>query len=361
MRHIHDLLEPGAVAAVSLAELPTPVENIEALSKTLGAEVWVKRDDLSSSIYGGNKVRKLEFLLADAKARGCERVLTIGGIGTNHGLATAIHAKEQGLGCSLILFHQPITPHVKRSLKLYHAYGASMELASSYMDRTRRVMIKRLKARILRRPLYYIPGGGSSPLGTIGFVNAALELAEQIKQGLMPAPKTIFCPLGSCGTMAGLALGLKIAGLDSRLIGVRVTPKIMANRYAVAQLAGKTLLRLKAFGLVGNMQPVMPADLNIMDDYYGSTYGLPTPEAVQAVAKAAQHGLRLETTYTGRAFAGLTDYAAKHPDQGPFLFWHTYNAVDMDKTADDVDLAALSDDFTKLITSTDGGSVESER
>ena len=189
------------------------------MSKHLGGEVWIKRDDKMSPTYGGNKPRKLEFLLGEALDRNYKTLITGGGIGTNHGLATAIFGRQLGFHVILGLFKQPVTAHVRRSLLLYHAYGAEMVFVDSLPRALWRYYIA---DRVRRRDAYFVAPGGSSAAGVLGFVDAGLELAMQVERKEMPFPKAIYLPVGSCGTLAGLMLGLRLAGLKTRVVGVQV-------------------------------------------------------------------------------------------------------------------------------------------
>src|SRR5262249_7915552 len=208
----------GKLARVPLTTLPTRVHRLDRLAHAIGAEqLWVKRDDESGALYGGNKPRKLEFLLGDALADRKTAVLTFGGIGTHHGLATAICARAVGLRAILVLLKQPVTEQVRRCLLLDHAAGAELHYAPTVPLLTA-PGLRVCGRELLRGELpYIIPTGGSSPVGTLGYVNAAFELHEQITRGELPEPAWIFVPMGSGGTVAGLVLGAKLAGLRSRV------------------------------------------------------------------------------------------------------------------------------------------------
>ncbi len=200
-----------------LGTFPTPVQRLDHVGP---ANLWVKRDDLSSPVYGGNKVRKLEFILAQVKQQRKTHVVTLGGIGTNHGLATTIYGRQMGLLCTLVLFPQPVTSLVKQNLRLFNYYGANLIYRPSLI---RAVLTYYLSQRLRHPGAYFLYAGGSNAVGTLGFVNAAFELKEQIDAGAAPKPSVIFCPVGSNGTLAGLTLGARLAGLASTVIGVRVS------------------------------------------------------------------------------------------------------------------------------------------
>src|SRR4030095_13976732 len=208
----------------ALTTLPTPVQPLARLAsrRNLGA-LWIKRDDLTGPLYGGNKPRKLEFLLGAAQQRGRRAVITFGGIGTHHGLATAICARDAGLHAVLVLLPQPVTEHVRHCLLLDQAVGAELHLAGSVAG-VAAVAPRLCASGILRgRPLAIIPTGGSSARGAIGYVNAACELADQVRAGTLPEPDAIFVPLGSGGTAACPVLGCRLAGLRTRVVSVLVT------------------------------------------------------------------------------------------------------------------------------------------
>ncbi len=330
------------------AALPTPVQRNAFLSDRGGAEVWVKRDGLSHDLYGGNKVRKLEFLLAGALKRGSKRVVTTGAIGSNHALATALFAREFGLACRLVLFNQPVTEHVRMSLRLFHYAGAELELAPSYPQLVWRMGRYEAMARLpmVGQRLTVIPGGGSSPLGALGYVNAAFELAEQVRDGLCPIPKAIYVPAGTCGTLAGLIVGFRLMDWPTQVIGVRVVPSFLANPTAIAQLANKTAALMQAFGHDVDWQRLDAAAVTLLDGYIGDGYGDVTTASAEAVELGQKAGLRLETTYTGKTVAALLDAVrdGRHGTE-PVLYWNTYNEQNLSPLAERVPVDALPSAF----------------
>jgi D-cysteine desulfhydrase len=302
-----------------LAEIPTPVQRLAHLGAQIGMPaLYVKRDDLSARTYGGNKVRKLEFLLGRAMACGAERVQTVGAAGSNHALATAIYARQLGLASTLLLYHQPNARYVARNLLMGRRHGARLELAGS----------DRAAARQRPRGVYNIPMGGSSTLGTIGFVNAGLELAAQVRRGELPEPARVYVALGTMGTAVGLLLGLRAAGLRSILVAVRVVPPHVASPQKFARLhrnTGRLLRRLEP-----SFPPAPLEGIEFRDEFFGDQYARFTAEGMRAVALAREHeGLTLEGTYTGKAFAALLDDARRSPEQraGPTLFWNTVSSA----------------------------------
>jgi D-cysteine desulfhydrase len=295
---------------VELCELPTPVRPLPHL----GDGVWMKDDGLSGPLWGGNKPRKLEWLLGDARRRGRRTVLTFGALATNHGLATALYAREQGMRCALALVDQPVDEHVERQLARIRASGATL-----HVTRDKRRTVLALPWLLVRhRAPYVIPAGGSSPVGAIGFVEAALELAAQVEQGELPAPSTVWCALGTGGSAAGLVVGLRLAGLPARVCAVHVNDTLKLDERTVLRLAARTHRRL---GL--NTAPPRAGDLEIVHGYLGAGYGHRTAEGDAATVRVRDaEGVELDPVYTAKTMAALLD---RH-DGSPAVYWHTYNA-----------------------------------
>ena len=319
----------------ALTALPTPVRPLDRLARRRDLSgLWIKRDDVSGALYGGNKPRKLEWLLGAARARGRRSVITFGGIGTHHGLATAIGARDAGMHSVLVLLPQPVTAHVRHNLLLAYAVGAELHLAASVAG-VAAIALRLCGGALLRgRPLAIVPAGGSSALGTIGYVNAALELADQVRAGAMPEPDAIFVPLGSGGTAAGLALGCRLAGLRSRVVAVLVSDILPPSLARLASLGRATLRRLQRAAPEIPPVVVRPDDLTIVRGYLGAAYGAVTEAGLAAQrVLAEEEGIVLETTYTAKCMAALLDLASRPPYRGrPLLFWNTYSSVDLRAT-----------------------------
>lgn len=308
---------------------PTPVEPL-ALPDLPAGQLFVKRDERSCPLVGGNKPRKLEFWIGRALARGARTLVTTGGLGTHHGLATTILGRAAGLQTVLVLVHQPSTPLVRRTLCLQQAYGA--ELVYGGNVRGAACALVAVLARETwrgRRPLR-IPTGGSSPLGDVGFVSAGLELAEQVRAGALPEPSRLFVAVGSGGTLAGLVVGLRLAGLRTRVAGVRVSDILPPSRRSLARAARATLRGLR------RLDPTIPAlaverrDFDLLRGHVGPGYGASTPEAHAAYEAAAACGLALDLTYSAKCLAAIrAEAVAGTLGAGPVLFWNTYNAVDL--------------------------------
>jgi D-cysteine desulfhydrase len=304
-----------------LGSWPTPVRRLVRLGEELGVELWLKDDGQSAPRYGGNKVRKLEPLLGAARAASARTLLTAGGIGSNHVLAVGVYARELGLRAAAVLVPQPVTPSVQRTLDGLQRLEVTLHpcpnrpLVPLYLE---------LAAARARPPVFRIGPGGSSPLGTLGYVSAGLELAEQIERGELPCPETILLALGSGGSAAGLSLGLALAGIPSQVIGVRVVERWLCNLPLLRILIARTRRLLARHGVV-----TPDPRLEILEGELGERYGAVTPAGAAAVERALElEELRLETTYTGKALAGLIRLAAGR--NRPLLFWNTYNAMDLD-------------------------------
>jgi D-cysteine desulfhydrase len=336
---------------LALGALPTPVERLAGLEGALGvhgAELYIKRDDLSGNPYGGNKVRKLEFLLAHAVACGFGEVLTFGAAGSNHALATAIYAKSLGLGCISMLVPQPNSHGVRKNLLLSLHAGSEIHHAPGIVM-TALATIRQLGARRMRtgRLPCMIPPGGSSPLGTVGFVNAALELRLQIEAGVLPEPDCIYAASGTMGTAVGLLLGLKAAALRTRVSAVRVT----AAGFTSMQKAKRLFYATNK--LLHETDPAFPllsfpgSDFALNHDFYGNAYGLYTDKSVEAVRLFLEtSGISLEGTYTGKAAAALiADARAGRLKNKRALFWNTHNSHDFGREIRGLDYHDLPKSF----------------
>jgi D-cysteine desulfhydrase len=310
-----------------LTQLPTPVEPL-ALEGLPEGVLWVKRDDRTSAVYGGNKARKLEFVLGAAQADRCRRLVTTGGIGTHHGLATAIFARQLGLATTLVLVPQPVTDHVREQLRAMQAFGAEILGARGVLGAALQV-IRALARSWLRgeRPLL-VPTGGSSALGDVGFVSAAFELAEQVEAGLLPEPAEIYVPVGSGGTLAGLVLGAQLAGLRSRIVGVLVTDILPPGPQRLARLANATLALLRRHDASLPATRVEASAFEITHAQLGAGYGSATAAGEDAAARASRAGLALEQTYTAKCLAEIVARLGDGRARAPVLFWNTYNSAD---------------------------------
>jgi D-cysteine desulfhydrase len=326
-----------------LVETPTPVHRLENISALLKGEVWIKRDDRSSSTYGGNKPRKLEFILGDALARGKNTLVTGGGLGTNHGLATAVFGKKLGFRVVLGLFDQPVTEHVRKNLLLCYAHEAEMKYLGSMLNA---VVHYYVIERIRQRSAYFVDPGGSSPAGILGFVDAGLEFARQIEQKILPIPKVIYVPMGTCGTAAGLVLGLRLAGLTIKVLGIQVAPRPLANAKASLGMARKALRLMRGLDTSVPEVELKLIDFPVDGGQYGSGYGHATGAGQGAITLMGEREMiYLDPTYTAKTFAAIIEHFRTGQVQGPVLFWNTLNSVDLSSIGRKVDYKSLPVSF----------------
>jgi len=319
---------------VSLGSFPTPVERMSKLGDHLGHDgLWVKRDDLSSEKMGGNKVRIMEFLLARMKAAGKEVAISPGALGSNQIMASAIYGHELGLRIVGVFFKQVSTDYMCKHMLIDRSMGVEFNhVKNPYLVPFAILYhyLRNVDWRKLEAP-FYIPTFGSSATCALGYVNAMLELKEQIDAGLAPEPDYIFVTAGTGGTMAGIELGARLTGMRTKVVGVRIADWIAINEYVVASIVNRTARFLRKAGA-----PVAPLkyrgrDITLIHKFFGGEYAQVTDEALQARSLCDEtEKLVLDTTYTGKTMAAMIDYlkindlAGKHT-----LFWHTYNTKDL--------------------------------
>jgi D-cysteine desulfhydrase len=320
--HLHERFPElrRTLPRLPLCTLPTPVRSIPEL----GADVWVKDDSGTAVLHGGNKTRKLEWTLADAKRRRFGSVMTFGGLATNHGLATALYAREVGLDCVLVLVDQPVDEHVTAQLERHRASGAHVVVTHTIPRTYAAVPWLLVRHAQLRppRPPYVLPPGGSSALGAVGFVEAALELAAQVQAGELPEPARVVMALGTGGTAAGLLLGLRIAGLRTRVVAVLVNDQLALSEASIVRLARKTRDLLARRGAPVGDLVLDERDVTVPRGFLGAGYGYRTPEGERAMAVGTDAGLELEHVYTAKTVAAVLAGAAGR--DGPTLYWHTH-------------------------------------
>jgi D-cysteine desulfhydrase len=323
-------LHPALAAAVPwrpLASCPTPVQPLPSPAGAADVELYVKRDDLCSPLYGGNKIRKLEHFLAAADLAGATSLVTIGALGSNHGLATALHGQELGFDVKLALFAQPVTQFVLANVRALAAARAQVSYHRSELGAVRGARAFYEAALATDRTPYFIMVGGSSRLGTTGYVNAALEFAAQVRRGELAEPSRIFVALGSGGTAAGLAAGCGLAGLRTRVTAVRIARPLVSNAFTVRYLANDVLSWLCEIDPSVRRVRIGFRDFDVIGDQLGSGYGHPTPAGDQAAAWVAT-ALDLEPTYTAKALAACLDYCRRRARPGErVLFWNTFNSA----------------------------------
>lgn len=304
---------------MSLAECPTPIELAPSLAKALGVgELWIKRDDQSAAgnLVSGGKVRKLEWLLAEAVQLGHRSVVTFGGAGSNHAVATAAYGRELGLAVRVELAPQPKSAIVRQNLLRLASLGAEIVPIAGVNDAAEKAQRRARRERDPRRSAYVIPPGGTSPLGNMGFVEAGYELALQIEAGLLPRPDRIVMATGTTGSAAGLAIGLAAARVDTKITAVRCSSPETASADALRAQIDATLARLRARAPELSVRPAFPG---LDGAQLGAGYGVPTKGALRAIELAREHmGLVLEPVYTGKALAAL---GASQRSTERVLFW----------------------------------------
>lgn len=319
---------------LALADLPTPVERAPWLDVN-GAEVWIKRDDRTSRLYGGGKVRKLEWLLASPRYSGDGPIVSMGGVGSHHLLALSLYLREQGREAHALTFDQVLTPHVRETLAALVSTGARL-----WSVRTRiGLPWAGLRYYLWARPPRvgaWMPAGGSNGTGGLGFVEAGLELGRQIDAGQMPRPAAIYMTGGSAASSAGLVLGLALAGVSTQLKVVSAVEPVLMGAGLWGRMVSQVWRELLAAGLHAELAVdgwrglLKRAKVTWSIDYsqIGPGYAVPTPAGERVVALGDQHGFHLETTYTGKCGAALqADLAAGQV--GPVLLWNTHAGTDL--------------------------------
>jgi D-cysteine desulfhydrase len=325
---------------IPLASLPTPLQKLSTLSRILSIpNFYIKRDDLTSTtasgtyLFGGNKTRKLEFVLADAIYHRAKSVMTFGGVGSNHAAATAIYAHYLGLSAICLLKDQPNSVIVQRNLLLMHRHGAMMHWFPSMTERNAHALTIFLehKNRHGNFP-YVIPPGASTPLGAVGYVNAALELKEQIDQCLMPMPDYIYVAVGSMGTISGLLLGCKLAKIPAKIIGINTDPETSLDEIntGIKKLFNETNLFLNKLDSSIPLHTIDRKEIVVLNNFCGEKYGLCTLDGAiyRDILKSCENIL-LDSTYTAKAFAGMIHHTyITKTNKSVILFWHTWDSSD---------------------------------
>lgn len=281
---------------------PTPIEALPNLSKALGMGVnlWIKRDDLLPGAAGGNKTRKLDFLIADALAQGCDCLITCGGVQSNHCRLTLSWANKENLPCHLLLEEDvPYDPQATGNNLLYHILGvASITVIPTGLDLLAEMEKIAVKLRAQGHKPYIIPEGASNALGCAGYASCALEIQEQSMAMRVPF-KAIFTPSGSAGTQGGLALGLASLSAATQVIGVNVS---RANDQQVPKVLKLTK---KAYELL-EVGPFPDSIIENEDRFFHPGYALPNDEMIEAVELLGRtEGIVLDPVYTGKAMAGM--------------------------------------------------------
>ncbi|MBY6203235.1 D-cysteine desulfhydrase [Maritalea mobilis] len=295
---------------VFLAHLPTPLERLDRLSAELGGpEIWIKRDDCTGLSTGGNKTRKLEFLMAEAQAMGADMVMTQGATQSNHARQTAAFAAKLGMGCHILLedrtgSNDPNYNH-NGNVLLDHLHGATTEKRPGGLDMNAEMEKVAEAMRAEGKTVYTIPGGGSNPTGALGYVNCAFELVGQANDRGLVIDHLVHAT-GSAGTQAGLITGLKAINAQIPLLGFGVRAPKDKQEGNVYTLACATAEKLGCPGIVAREDVV--ADTG----YVGPGYGIPRADTIEAIRMFAElEGILLDPVYSGKGAAGLIDYCRK--------------------------------------------------
>ena len=312
-----------------LGQFPSPID----AAKTLLAEgrLWIKRDDdftRSASwqstfelarAYGGGKIRKLDLYFGEARAQGKRRIVTFGGVGSNQALAVALLGNALGFSVRLYLAPQPPSSLTAKNLAADAASHAEMRL----FDGVAQAQAEAERESKQSGDTYIIPPGGTTPLGTLGFVNAGLELAEDVRAGRMPAPRRIYVALGLGGSASGLGIGCAASGLRTEIVAVRTSNPTTVSESRLRAIHDETIAFLRARDPSFPVVKFEDANVRIDGRFVGLGYGFPTTAGNDAVARArTTEGWELDPVYTGKALAALlADASAGSP--GPMLFWNT--------------------------------------
>lgn len=301
----------------------TPVQHLKRLSEYLQRDIYIKRDDVSHLGMGGNKLRKLEFLAADALSKGCDTLVTAGAIQSNHVRQTAAVAAHLGLKCAALL-ENPIQTTESNYLYngnhlLFSLMGCQVEMVDELNDPDAQLQALSDQLSAKGAKPYIVPVGGSNALGSLGYVDCALEIAEQCDQMSLNV-QSVVVPSGSAGTHAGLAVGFAYCQPDMKVIGVTVSRQVGDQQPKVENLQRELSAMLK----VESLSP-----LALWDDYFAPRYGMPNTEGMHAVELLARlEGIMLDPVYTGKAMAGLIDGVkrSRFVGNGPVMFIHTGGA-----------------------------------
>ena len=317
-----------------LAQLPTPLEYLKRTSEDLGASLWVKRDDLTGTALTGNKVRKLEYLIAEAEQMGAKGLVTCGGVNSNHARAVALSAARLGWSAHLLLRGQERHPP-QGNLLLDQWVGANITFVNpeAYAQRTS------LMADIATREgnSYVIPEGGSNGLGALGYVRCAIELAHQVKNHGIRLSRVVHA-CGSGGTTAGLALGFAALGMDVDLLSVAVSQDAAHFNPIIQNIIDETVHRSWVAPSLASK-----AKWRVLEGYVGRGYAQTSPEEMITLRRfARKEGLVVDPVYTGKALIPIVR-GDLPPIDGATVFLHTGGIFELFQFAEDVTVAVKTD------------------
>jgi L-cysteate sulfo-lyase len=315
---------------VKIGFFPTPLHKLDSLSEELGVNLYIKRDDMTGiSLFGGNKVRKLEYLLGDAIAQGCDTIITFGATQSNHAMQTVTACCKYGLKpiLYLVAYVEPLDDDLRSNLLLDKIMGAEIHIISM-KDRTEEeahalslklAEQRRSELKTEGHKCYTIPGGGANNIGSSGFVAGFVEMDQQMKE-IGQHADYVFHSTGTGGTLAGLVAGKVLTDSDTSIISISVSEKSDDYRRNTAILATDTLTYL------GSDKIVSEENLHIDQNYYKPGYEIPNEGSINAIQLLARkEGIFLDPVYTGKGFAGMLDYirTGKVHKGSTIVFWHT--------------------------------------
>jgi D-cysteine desulfhydrase len=334
-------LEP-ILGFLALGDFPTPIERLDRFVRDgarAPSDTYVKRDDLSSSLYGGNKVRTLEPLFGQARREGKSTLVATGAYGSNHAVATVLHARRAGFRSGIALFPQPYSETAQANLRVSVTQADEVQDLLHWSTLPYAIWQRTRAGRMHPPGSYVMPPGGAIPRGCLGFLSAALELAQQVEQGVMPAPDEIVIALGSTCSTSGMLVGLRLAerlgiGWGARkrslplLVAVRVTPWPVTSAFRILSLARRVcswlsvLTRSPDFDL---SRAELARGLSVDGSELGAGYGRPTPAGLAAIDRLERFSSALDTTYSAKSAAALLARSARHP--AVRLFWSTKSSA----------------------------------
>jgi len=328
----------------------TPLSGLEAhFDIQSPGTLLVKRDDLSQDLLGGNKARKLEYLLGEAQTRGARSLITAGMWGSNHALATTVAGRKQGYRVHLHLGPQPVTENVKKKLLAFKALGADLHYHSTSIGLGFAIAKAMLLDALSGGTVFHIPPGGSSPTGSLGYINGYLEMARQLEETQAPLPEQIVVPIGSMGTSAGLLVGSCLAGHFGKvqIIGVGVSDPFLSNEKQTRKSAKQLHQTLESWIGKEDRNRIPACDymhsqdaFRFVSDQYQPGYGAASPQVLQSIELLKKtEQIQLDPTYSGKAMNWLIEEIARNQASGTplkkTLFWLTYNSFDLQSVIQD--------------------------
>lgn len=339
----------------NISKRPVPIQKLTGLEKELDCpNIYMKREEFSHDVYGGNKARKYDYQMADILKKRRKIVITSGGIGSNQVLANAIYCKQYGLKAVGFLDNEVLSEQCRYNMLLDYYYGSELHYSKGQVV----MVLKMLWYYLTHRGSYFVWWGTSTPLATIGFVDAAFELKQDIEQGKLPEPDYLFVPDGSTGTTAGLTLGLELAGLKTKVYGVMVAFPLFSTKKSVLGLSMKTYKLLKKYdkSIPKITKNMLSKRMDVLKDFFGGEYGLATEEGREAIELFKKcDNVEIDQTYVGKTAAAMIAFIRlkKNELQGKtILIWNTLNMVDHSREAASIDYHLLPKELHQFFDGT---------